>query len=151
MKKEILTFVLLVFLHWNGFSQAEEKISFEYNSLELSNVIEDLDERYDLSFSHANHPELLAVKINAQGEGMFLEDGLEKIFDNRPIQFRILAGQVVLRYDEPNPKLGVIEPIENLETPKEPMDKAVEEKKDCLLYTSPSPRDRQKSRMPSSA
>ena len=24
-------------------------------------------------------------------------------------------------------------------------------KKDCLLYTSPSPRDRQKSRMPSSA
>ena len=26
-----------------------------------------------------------------------------------------------------------------------------EELKDCLLYTSPSPRDRQKSRMPSSA
>ena len=26
-----------------------------------------------------------------------------------------------------------------------------EEKKNCLLYTSPSPRDRQKSRMPSSA
>ena len=26
-----------------------------------------------------------------------------------------------------------------------------EEEKDCLLYTSPSPRDRQKSRMPSSA
>ena len=25
------------------------------------------------------------------------------------------------------------------------------ERKDCLLYTSPSPRDRQKSRMPSSA
>ena len=25
------------------------------------------------------------------------------------------------------------------------------EEKDCLLYTSPSPRDRQKSRMPSSA
>ena len=27
----------------------------------------------------------------------------------------------------------------------------VEKIKDCLLYTSPSPRDRQKSRMPSSA
>ena len=26
-----------------------------------------------------------------------------------------------------------------------------EEQEDCLLYTSPSPRDRQKSRMPSSA
>ena len=31
-------------------------------------------------------------------------------------------------------------------------DKAKDAKgKDCLLYTSPSPRDRQKSRMPSSA
>ena len=27
----------------------------------------------------------------------------------------------------------------------------IEKPKDCLLYTSPSPRDRQKSRMPSSA
>ena len=33
-----------------------------------------------------------------------------------------------------------------------PSDKSAEAKfKDCLLYTSPSPRDRQKSRMPSSA
>ena len=30
-------------------------------------------------------------------------------------------------------------------------DKCYEKYKDCLLYTSPSPRDRQKSRMPSSA
>ena len=29
--------------------------------------------------------------------------------------------------------------------------KVIEEIKNCLLYTSPSPRDRQKSRMPSSA
>ena len=34
--------------------------------------------------------------------------------------------------------------------PKEELD-IDEEKKYCLLYTSPSPRDRQKSRMPSSA
>ena len=31
------------------------------------------------------------------------------------------------------------------------MTKLSDEYKDCLLYTSPSPRDRQKSRMPSSA
>ena len=30
-------------------------------------------------------------------------------------------------------------------------DQALEQAKACLLYTSPSPRDRQKSRMPSSA
>ena len=31
------------------------------------------------------------------------------------------------------------------------LDKPAEQTKPCLLYTSPSPRDRQKSRMPSSA
>ena len=31
------------------------------------------------------------------------------------------------------------------------LDEALHEVRDCLLYTSPSPRDRQKSRMPSSA
>ena len=34
---------------------------------------------------------------------------------------------------------------------KEAKKRADEEEKSCLLYTSPSPRDRQKSRMPSSA
>ena len=34
---------------------------------------------------------------------------------------------------------------------KKAVDKAADKAKDCLLYTSPSPRDRQKSRMPSSA
>ena len=33
----------------------------------------------------------------------------------------------------------------------ERVDLHIEENTDCLLYTSPSPRDRQKSRMPSSA
>ena len=39
--------------------------------------------------------------------------------------------------------------VEMIGATKEAIDKA--EDRDCLLYTSPSPRDRQKSRMPSSA
>ena len=35
--------------------------------------------------------------------------------------------------------------------PIKPVEETVEEKKNCLLYTSPSPRDRTRSRMPSSA
>ena len=34
---------------------------------------------------------------------------------------------------------------------KEAIKRMLDEHKNCLLYTSPSPRDRQKSRMPSSA
>ena len=38
-----------------------------------------------------------------------------------------------------------------LDLSEEPIEENIEICKDCLLYTSPSPRDRQKSRMPSSA
>ena len=44
------------------------------------------------------------------------------------------------------PKVNAI----NVEMSQE-LGKAFAELRDCLLYTSPSPRDRQKSRMPSSA
>ena len=42
---------------------------------------------------------------------------------------------------------GVLTPVEKLEA----HEKGLKHKAICLLYTSPSPRDRQKSRMPSSA
>ena len=40
---------------------------------------------------------------------------------------------------------------DSLEEAKLAFDKEMAQAKTCLLYTSPSPRDRQKSRMPSSA
>ncbi len=120
MKKEMFTLALVLTLQWNIFSQTNEKISFEYQSTELSSVIKDLDTRYDVSFSHSNHPELLAININAKGSELQLEAGLEKIFDNKPIKYRILAGQVVLRYDETDSKLGAVESNENKIFPIEP-------------------------------
>ncbi|CZS11803.1 DNA topoisomerase I [Clostridioides difficile] len=41
--------------------------------------------------------------------------------------------------------------IEFNEITKDAIKKAIKHPRNCLLYTSPSPRDRQKSRMPSSA
>ena len=43
------------------------------------------------------------------------------------------------------------EEIIKIEDDKEMLEMANEELKDCLLYTSPSPRDKRQSRMPSSA
>ena len=51
------------------------------------------------------------------------------------------------------PKEEKIE-VEQVEEPTKEVDKSFENEREtklCLLYTSPSPRDRQKSRMPSSA
>ena len=63
---------------------------------------------------------------------------------------------------EPQPNLNLLDPLNpsvrddammlclNLRI-KSPVGKKPAKCTDCLLYTSPSPRDRQKSRMPSSA
>ena len=52
-------------------------------------------------------------------------------------------------------ELGVNDPGKNMRNwfnqPKLVNQKHLSKRLDCLLYTSPSPRDRQKSRMPSSA
>ena len=42
---------------------------------------------------------------------------------------------------------GFLRPIRDAQTATESLERGIR----CLLYTSPSPRDRQKSRMPSSA
>src|SRR5665213_4609542 len=49
--------------------------------------------------------------------------------------------------------IGWVNDYENLFTTEEKhnLEKTIEHFENCLLYTSPSPRDRQKSRMPSSA
>ena len=52
-----------------------------------------------------------------------------------------------VRYRDPLNKKRFAVPFKTAEKAKEKMDQL----KSCLLYTSPSPRDRQKSRMPSSA
>ena len=46
---------------------------------------------------------------------------------------------------------GVIERLNRLETNTTLLEKDLTQAESCLLYTSPSPRDRTRSRMPSSA
>ena len=73
------------------------------------------------------------------------------LIDERPEEVtemsRTVRGEVVAStFDEP--------PARHVQVAEMVIEKAkrlVEHKQDCLLYTSPSPRDRQKSRMPSSA
>ena len=58
-------------------------------------------------------------------------------------------------YHIPGKKIGVTRDLNTrvtlIQGYKENEYEVLEQSDDCLLYTSPSPRDRQKSRMPSSA
>ena len=63
-----------------------------------------------------------------------------------------VAGQLLAAQMQALAEQGVMSFINNrpdMEGPMQPLSEELE--KTCLLYTSPSPRDRQKSRMPSSA
>ena len=51
--------------------------------------------------------------------------------------------------DSPNLIDDLLSALENID--KDLIEQAYKEDKDCLLYTSPSPRDKRQSRMPSSA
>ena len=63
-------------------------------------------------------------------------------------QMMALPNDVVKLYFVDDPKANYLFWLNNLTTPEV---KEIECPSTCLLYTSPSPRDRQKSRMPSSA
>ena len=85
-----------------------------------------------------NHPEVFLIVL-------LIDERPEEVTDMQ----RTVKGEVVAStFDEPATRhVAVAEMV--IEKAK----RLVEHKKDvvCLLYTSPSPRDRQKSRMPSSA
>ena len=101
------------------------------------NLIEDME---------TNQPEQIweSPEIPSQDNGGFgsvISDGQKAYLSvvwhrDEPTDERILDS-IVMR------KLG----LRNVNLPKELREKV----ENCLLYTSPSPRDRQKSRMPSSA
>ena len=60
--------------------------------------------------------------------------------------------QVETIYAAPgNPGIALLDKCECIDLPLQELEKLADYAEACLLYTSPSPRDRQKSRMPSSA
>jgi len=106
MKKTILLFTLVLCLHWVGQSQS---ISFDYQSESLSTVMNDLDKRYAINFSHGNQTSLLNLTINAKGKQLSLQEGLDEMLRQQPVEYKLIAGQVVMRYKEIKSDVGAIE------------------------------------------
>eukprot|EP00831_Metopus_contortus_P044022 TRINITY_DN3531_c0_g1_i1.p1 TRINITY_DN3531_c0_g1~~TRINITY_DN3531_c0_g1_i1.p1 ORF type:complete len:106 (+),score=30.72 TRINITY_DN3531_c0_g1_i1:75-392(+) len=86
--------------------------------------------------------------LNALGRGSQIVQSLLVTFKPTGIVSKINAGVMFV--------LNMIDLLNKREEPKKKQDenekgKKTEEEEDCLLYTSPSPRDLSTSRMPSSA
>ena len=85
----------------------------------------------------ASHDQISDVvnRIGSQIGTAFIDGGIHPKFGTRNFTAPLLNGQYI----------EVVCPMDHPATDATPFGRA------CLLYTSPSPRDRQKSRMPSSA
>ncbi|MEL6142050.1 MAG: hypothetical protein AAFU67_10570, partial [Bacteroidota bacterium] len=77
----------------------EPYISFSYRDARVEEIILDLKQRYDLAFSYGRNPDLLNYKITARSGLIKIEDGLRYLFTGTPIEYRIISGQVALRYN----------------------------------------------------
>ena len=122
-----------------------------------------LDEKGDMQLSRTRHH--FAVERFGEVLNLIKRDLNKEAKANEPTEPEPLpmAGFVanknpeVRRHEGADPPLGVLSPVPiagrvgpaEARLPLSDVDRG--RLKDCLLYTSPSPRDRQRSRMPSSA
>ena len=99
---------------------------------------------YSLSqASYDAFPEFAPPQVDVQTEAPGLSSEQVETLVTRPIEAAINGA--------PNLQRITSTSIQGLSDIKVYFDPSTDLYRDCLLYTSPSPRDRQKSRMPSSA
>ena len=95
------------------------------------------------------HPDRMASRILGMGDVMTLIEKAEQTFEKEEAEEaarKMLEGEFTLNdFIHQMQQIKKMGPLSNLMAMMPGLPK------DCLLYTSPSPRDRQKSRMPSSA
>ena len=101
--------IIITFYCCSLMAQQTSTISFDYENLALTEVMEDLENRYALNFSFSNDPVLLSTDISASGDNIPLENGLDIIFQDQPIAYKLIAGNVVVRYEKVLSDNGSIE------------------------------------------
>ncbi len=74
-------------------------ISFSYREASLEAILTDLEQRYDLSFSYQPSQALLAYRVSARSGLVALEVGLQRLLSGSPIEYRLIRGQIALRYN----------------------------------------------------
>ena len=96
----------------------------------------------------------LLITLICSGVYFFFRDGIDPCLENyrEALYFSVVTG-TTLGYGDFSPVGGIVRIAAGIQALSGPVLLAfyVSKSLHCLLYTSPSPRDRQKSRMPSSA
>lgn len=74
-------------------------ITFSYRDASMQEVMTDLENRYAISFSYQPQPDLLAYRLSARSGLVELSAGLKRLLAGSAVEYRIIRGQVALRYN----------------------------------------------------
>lgn len=110
-----LTFAILFMLTaWLAHAQqgaAQVLITAQYRATPLSEVLRDLERRYDLHFSYSSDFIPLEHPFTASIERKTLHEALGIIFENSPVRYAIIGGQVVLKRNEQYKQMSRLETL----------------------------------------
>lgn len=74
-------------------------VSFSYREVSVREVMADLENRYAISFSYQPNPDLLSYRLSARSGLVELSAGLQRLLAGSAVEYRIIRGQVALRYN----------------------------------------------------
>lgn len=82
-----------------GVKAQETLVSMDYKNATLEEVITDLESRYSLHFSYSRDLLPMDLELSAYIKNVSLSEALETLFEGSGVEFALIGGQVVLRYN----------------------------------------------------
>ena len=136
MKTPGLNIIALLCCFVPGLAQnanLDQLVSLDYSGSALSSVIADMERDYGVYFSYSEDHILLDYPISVFAQNVPLNEALELMFEDTPIVFALIGGQIMLRMDptkaedrisntpqqRPEPAIKEPEPTPELEVPEE--------------------------------
>ncbi|MEM1217885.1 MAG: DUF4974 domain-containing protein [Bacteroidota bacterium] len=94
-----LPLLLVLMLMTLGVKAQETMVSMDYKNATLEEVITDLESRYSLHFSYSRDLLPMDLELSAYIRNVSLSEALETLFDGSGVEYALIGGQVVLRYN----------------------------------------------------
>nr|MBX2842804.1 hypothetical protein [Flammeovirgaceae bacterium] len=101
MKTKLFIALLLVIyclgLKAQDLNVLNQKVSLAYNEVEIGEVINDFTKTYKINFSYVSDKLPLHQKVSIEEEGILLKDGMEMLFGEAGISYKVINNQVILQ------------------------------------------------------
>ncbi|TRX57561.1 TonB-dependent receptor [Fulvivirga sp. M361] len=96
----IMLCVMLQNSNAQEFSPLDAEVDLSYSEVRLEEVLSDIRSRFKVKFSYSNNKIPLGEMININEIGVPLRQGLNKLFEDLPIDYVISNNRIILKYTD---------------------------------------------------